>query len=135
MRAEVYRLWIPAIAWAAIILISSGNTASAVNTAQWLRQVVPAITPMQLETANFVIRKIGHLVAYAILGALNFRALRGRRPFLALAMAVAVSITDETHQAFVSSRTGTPWDVLIDGIGAALAVLLWRVRTVYSLRI
>jgi VanZ family protein len=47
-----------------------------------------------------------------------------------VAIAVAYSTTDEFHQHFVRGRHGTPVDVLIDSMGAALAALLiHRART------
>ena len=39
----------------------------------------------------------------------------------AVLIAIAVAAADETHQAFVPSRTASPLDVLIDTCGAVLA--------------
>jgi VanZ family protein len=39
-----------------------------------------------------------------------------------------VASLDEWHQSYIPSRTGTPWDVLLDtsaGIVAQVLVLLW----------
>jgi len=74
------------------------------------------------------VRKSAHLVVYATLSALWFRALRGPRggwkpswALLALLVAILVALGDELHQSYTLSRTGTPWDVLLDGFGAFLA--------------
>jgi VanZ family protein len=74
------------------------------------------------------VRKAAHLTVYATLSALWFRARRGPRAgwqpswaLLGLLVSMLVAISDEVHQSFVPSRTGTPWDVLLDTFGALLA--------------
>jgi VanZ family protein len=79
-----------------------------------------------------VLRKLGHAGGYALLAFAWWRAFRGllssRRRFAAIAAAVAVSlayaVSDEFHQSLVTSRHGTPVDVLIDSIGIAAAAVL-----------
>lgn len=73
-------------------------------------------------------RKAAHLTVYATLSALWFRARRGPHKgwqaswaLLALLVSLLVALGDELHQSFVPSRTGTPWDVLLDSFGAFLA--------------
>jgi VanZ family protein len=45
----------------------------------------------------------------------------------AFVVAVAFAASDEWHQSFVPSRQGSPWDVLLDAGGAAVALVgLWR---------
>ncbi|MDP2300717.1 MAG: VanZ family protein [Coriobacteriia bacterium] len=83
---------------------------------------------------------LGHLVVYAVLGALYYAALAGRLPvgraaLIAIALASAYGITDEFHQSFVPGRVPDPVDWLVDTTGAALAVAAlvvigrWRERT------
>jgi VanZ family protein len=82
----------------------------------------------------FVIRKIAHFSEYFALTLLWWWALRtqigGRRALLpAVAIAIGYAVTDEIHQTFVSGRTGTPRDVLIDSVGVlAAAWLITRLR-------
>jgi VanZ family protein len=45
-----------------------------------------------------------------------------RAPLLALALAAAYAVTDELHQGFVPGRHPSVVDVVIDAIGAAIAV-------------
>ena len=49
-----------------------------------------------------------------------------------LVLSVMYAVSDEWHQTFVPTRVGTPWDVMIDGAGAALGLALaglwWRWR-------
>jgi VanZ family protein len=77
-----------------------------------------------LGTIDFILRKIVHMSEYALLTFLWWRVLRN--PWLAFAVAVAYAATDEFHQHFVTGRHGTPIDVGIDAVGAAVAVLLLR---------
>ena len=94
-----------------------------------------------------------HFVAYAILGGLFFRAWRATLPaqrrswctdpqsgepvsrlrarlwtmrwsVLAVLSAAAAAAFDEWHQAFIPSRTSTPWDVLLDTLGAIFVQLV-----------
>jgi VanZ family protein len=74
------------------------------------------------------VRKSAHVVVYATLSALWFRAQRGSRPgwraswaLFALLVSLLVASADEYHQSFDPSRTGTPWDVALDTFAAFLA--------------
>jgi VanZ family protein len=79
-----------------------------------------------------LIKKVGHAVVYGILAWLLLRALVGdgvpsdRLRLLSLALAVAYGASDEIHQAFVPGRHPAVTDVLIDGVGAATAMLIHR---------
>jgi VanZ family protein len=136
--------WAPPIVWMAVILAMSSADFSAENTGSVLHPLLawllPSLTIEQARLIHGVVRKLGHLTEYAILGALCFRAVTRSgtvRPSaaagLALAVSVALALVDESHQAFVPSRTGSMGDVLIDALGALAAVvparLGWR-RTV-----
>jgi VanZ family protein len=77
-------------------------------------------------------RKLGHVTGYFLLTlawwwALNeldlSRSLSAQLRGAAL-FSLLYAATDEFHQTFVSGRTGTPVDVLIDAIGVGLACLL-----------
>ena len=92
---------------------------------EWL---VGPISDQRFEFIHFLVRKAAHLTVYATLSALWFRARRGPRSgwqsnwaLLALLLSMLVALGDELHQSFVPSRTGTPWDVLLDSFGALLA--------------
>jgi VanZ family protein len=81
---------------------------------------------------DVVIKKLGHVTEYAILGWLWWRALSNpkavttRPRFWALIISVAYAITDEFHQSLVPLRHPKVSDVLIDTVGIALALLfIW----------
>ena len=124
----------------ALIWGVSSDIGSADNTAGpfgWvLSAIIPWATAAQIELAHGVARKLGHLVEYAILASLWFRALHsGRRlastpsALAALAITVVWAVTDEVHQGFVPSRTASALDVMFDSTGAALGLLLLYART------
>ncbi|MBC7227930.1 MAG: VanZ family protein [Thermoflexales bacterium] len=79
---------------------------------------------------DVVVKKTGHAALYGVLAWLYWGFLRGDGPpsgrarLLAFGLAVLYAVTDEVHQSFVPGRTPSPWDVVIDGVGAALAVRL-----------
>jgi VanZ family protein len=127
-----------ALLWTALIFVFSSDTFSAPHTGSILQSIATAIfghplSELQYEMTQFVVRKLAHLTAYAILATLWFRALRGeargwamRWSVIAVLIAIAVAATDEFHQSFVPSRTGTPFDVVIDVCGAILAQVIIR---------
>ena len=102
------RLWAPVVLWAAVIFAFSSVPDLGTGLGTW----------------DLVLRKLAHAAEFAVLGALLLRALGAERPALALGIAYAAS--DELHQHFVPGRRGSVFDVLIDAVGVALGVALWR---------
>ena len=102
------RRWAPVVLWAAIIFAFSSVPDLGTGLGTW----------------DLVLRKIAHACEFAVLGALLLRALREERA--ALAAGIAYAVSDELHQHFVRGRVGSPLDVLIDSVGVAVGVLLWR---------
>ena len=78
-----------------------------------------------LSTAEVVVRKLGHLIGYALLAAAWAWALAPSLRRRALPVAALISflyaISDEYHQSFVEGRHATPVDVGIDVLGIAVA--------------
>ena len=110
-RSRLLTVWLPVVAWAAVIFAFSS---------------IPSLSS-GLGTWDTFLRKGAHVTEYAVLGALLYRAL-GREP-LALAVGIAYAATDEIHQYFVRGRHASPVDVAIDAVGVALGMLIWlRVR-------
>ncbi|HWW60384.1 MAG TPA: VanZ family protein [Thermoanaerobaculia bacterium] len=120
--------WLLLLAWIAIILSTSNDTMSSPNTGSFLARILGFLTPGQLAAVNFLLRKLTHIVAYGILGALAFRAVRRTSVGVPLAIACAVAITDETLQATTMLRGGNAGDVLLDTIAAAIFILFLRRR-------
>jgi VanZ family protein len=126
----------------ALIFVGSTDVLSTPHTSRFLgpalRWLFPGFTNESLQGVQAVIRKFGHLTEYAILAILLWRARRqpvanDTRPWswcdarFAVVIAGLYAVTDEFHQSFVSTRQGSPWDVLIDTVGATIGiVVLWR---------
>ena len=129
------------MAWMALIFSASTDLGAARGTSRiigpilhWLK---PDLSPETTERIVFAVRKTAHITEYGLLAVLLWRALR--KPFRgdprpwswavagqAVAVAVVYAGTDEFHQAFVPSRTGSIIDVLWDSTGAAVGlIILW----------
>src|SRR5690349_8790493 len=118
---RLVKSWLPVIVWAALILSASNDTFSSDQSQGWLTKLLGHQVSYAL---NIAVRKAGHVVAYGILGALAYRA--DRRFAVAIAVALLVAATDEWKQSMTMSRTGTPWDVLLDCAGASIGALAAR---------
>ncbi len=111
------KAWLPVIVWAAIILSAANDEFSEPTTRGWLEGILGDVP----KVVNSLFRKGGHIVGYAILGLLAWRA--HRTLLVALLVAIAVAIADETMQSMTLTREGSMYDVLLDACGALLALL------------
>ena len=126
------KYWLPVLLWMALIFIASTDLMSTEHTARFigpfLRWFAPDISDATVASIQFVVRKCAHFTAYAILSALLLRALRQHllaARSVAFVLAALYAVLDELHQSFVPSRTGSPWDVVIDIIGALLGLVIY----------
>jgi VanZ family protein len=78
-------------------------------------------------------RKIAHLTEYFILTFLVWRVFKrhssllvdfNKTIFLSFAIVLSFAISDEIHQYFVDDRAGRALDVLTDGLGAFLFLMV-----------
>jgi VanZ family protein len=137
------RYWLPVILWMCLIFGASSDTKSVQHTdgmlVRLLRFLHIELTTTQLEATRFVVRKGAHMTEYAVLALLLWRALRARTvspdwsaktAAIVLGICVAYATTDEVHQSFVKTRSASPTDVLIDTLGALLALgaIAWFLR-------
>jgi VanZ family protein len=129
--------WLPAIAWACLISFLSTDVFSSDHTSRFIIPVLHVLIPQAsaetLELLHAIIRKSAHLTEYFIFSILLMRALRGqergwklRWAIWAVVLAAGYASLDEFHQSFVPSRTASPWDALLDTVGASVAqIVLW----------
>ena len=127
--------WLPVLLWMGVIYTLSDRPDLT------LSRVLPVFafghSARGLDLADLLLRKIAHVTEYAILTFLVFRALRCRRtgpPGRSLfgwsgLFSVAYAFTDELHQRFVPTRSGTLRDVVIDTAGVLLALAVLRIRS------
>jgi len=114
---------LPALAWAALIFVSSAQ---------------PSLSFAPDPGLDFVIRKTGHMGVFGILALLVWRAVAGtttgRRLWAwALALTVLYAVTDELHQGFVG-REATVRDVALDAAGAVIALTALAIVRAVRLR-
>jgi VanZ family protein len=139
-RWRQVKVWIPPVAWAALIFVFSEQAFSGANTSRilqpLLRYLLPPISASDIEIVHLLLRKVGHFVEYFILAALITRALcqptphelSARHLALAVALAALYAISDEWHQALVPNRSASGVDVLIDVFGAICGISWFRLR-------
>ena len=134
-RRRVLIAWALALGWAGVIWVLGGDDFSSANTSpdilEWLRWLFDDFDARTKYKLLMGIRKSAHFIEYAILAILTFRAALLSAPrhrittavWVALFIVASLATADEARQSFSPVRTGSPYDVLIDLAGGALAVL------------
>ena len=129
------KAYLPVVLWMTMIFIASTDLGSSRRTSRIigpiLRWFKPDVSEQTIRAVQAVVRKGAHVTVYAILAMLVWRArrtARGTNPLLAgwswrevlgiVLFCGLYAVSDEVHQAFVSTRQGHPLDVLLDSIGA-----------------
>ena len=101
-------LYLPLIIWCLVIFIfSNRKTTVNVGPNYW---------------TDFVVKKIAHIIEYAILSILSYGAFN-KSKIKALIFVLLYGISDEIHQSFVPGREPRIRDVIIDLLGGGLG--LW----------
>jgi len=107
--------WFPVVVWAAIIFYLSSQPDLKISEG----------------LADLILRKIAHTAEFGVLTFLIFRAVKNtfnasvRSSLVLSAVSVILyAVSDEIHQMYVPTRHGALSDVLIDGIGIVIAMLL-----------
>jgi len=145
--STVGKAWLAAGLWLGLIAFESTNALSAENTGRILYPLLHflfGLDPLRFFTWHFVLRKTGHVVGYAVLSLLLFRAWKATIQVsggprwsivwarIAFAMTTLVASLDEWHQTFLPSRTGAIRDIVLDSIaalGAQILLFFWLRRT------
>jgi VanZ family protein len=135
------KFWLPVLIWMAMIFTASTDIGSTRHTSRFIgpfiRYFWPDVSAETIHKVQVAVRKTGHISGYAFFAMLVYRALqRGlfangwsiRSAGIAEGASILYAITDELHQSTVPSRLGSPLDVLIDAIGAALGLAtIWAI--------
>ena len=92
---------------------------------------IPSVDMPSFGLLDFLVKKGGHALGYGLLALCYLHGLKGdskviylRWIAIAWALAVLYSASDEFHQSFVPGRYPSMTDVLIDSLGAAIAMIL-----------
>lgn len=112
----------------------SGDLGSGKNTLgilKWLLSWFVDLEPAQLRLLNFYVRKTGHVLAYALMYLLWFRAFRAQAHYgpwraclWSLGFCLFYALMDEGRQWFYDSRGASIGDVILDMSGVSLAALI-----------
>ncbi|MBD3282071.1 MAG: VanZ family protein [Candidatus Portnoybacteria bacterium] len=111
---RIIKYWLPIIIWMGIIFYLS------------------SIPGLQSGLDNdFILRKIAHIMEYAILTFLLLRAFNAKttkKILITALISIAYAASDEYHQSFVLNRHGSLIDVGIDSIGVFLTSIMWYIK-------
>jgi len=117
--SKFIKFWLPVIVWMIVIFTFSS---------------IPDLKSGLKE--DYILRKIAHMIEFAILTYLLFRAIKIDDPKIkkaiiySLIIAVFYALTDEYHQSFVFGRQCSFKDVGIDSIGILIGAGLCYIRNV-----
>jgi len=135
----IWKAWLAAGLWLGLIVIESSAALSSENTGRLLYPILHflfGLNPFQFLDWHFYLRKSGHVIGYAVMSILFFRAWRVTIPVpgmprwsivwsrIAFFMTALVASLDEWHQSFLPSRTGNVRDILLDSTAAFGAQVL-----------
>lgn len=115
---RILKYWLPPILWGLIIFSFSSLQVGSSNEIYW---------------KDFLFKKTAHVIEYAILAILLYRAMINsevskKKAFLiSIAVASLYGLTDEFHQSFTPGREPKIRDVFIDTIGGSIGGL-WAKR-------
>lgn len=110
---KLANLWGPPLFW--MVLIFAGSS--------W-----PSAHVSENQLVDFLAHKAVHLFEYGVLSFLFLRA--SDSVIIAFFLAFLFGVSDEYHQVFVPGREGRLKDLLVDSLGAALALGLIKARTI-----
>ena len=113
------KYWLPVLLWMIFIFVGSTDLMSAEHTSRFLvpflRWLGLDISDPAVATIQLFIRKCEERLARAAASA--------------FILAVIYATFDELHQAFVPSRTASPYDVAIDTAGALSGLVVYWFMT------
>lgn len=130
--------WLPTVLWLVMIAFFSTDTFSAEHTGSILEKIIRAvygnISQEHFRMLHIFVRKTAHFTVYGFLSLLAFYSWRASLPrrdpwtftwsALALLVTLIAGSSDEIHQIFVPSRGPSPYDVMLDMMGALFVQIL-----------
>jgi VanZ family protein len=142
MMKDFIIYWLPPIAWMAFIfptnnfLTFNSTSRIIVPIIKWL---LPHANQYTIETLHMMIRKCGHFFEYGFLAYLLLRGIRGGNKRLNLKwiiyaglITIGYGALDEFLQTFISSRTGSVYDWMIDSAGTVFVLSFIYIKSGYK---
>lgn len=131
--------WLAAGLWMGVIFYLSHQPSSSSNELSTgvmsiLKENVFALMPFDWDTGSLhhFIRKSAHFFAYFLLGILTFNAMIKSFPRIekkntlwAFMICVLYAVSDETHQLFISGRSGEVKDIILDSSGSLVGIMVF----------
>jgi hypothetical protein len=102
----------------------------------FLLSATPSDEMVNFGIYDFLIKKGAHMVGYGLLALAFLRGFgydRKNHILMVLLLVFFYAASDELHQAFVPGRNASPVDVMIDMVGAIIALIASRNKLVRSL--
>jgi len=131
--------WLPVLAWMGF-LFPANEVLNFDSTSSFLvpliRWLLPDASQATITTLHTLIRKCAHFGGYAILTFLLFRGFRTTEKktwkvkwlIYAGIIAISYAVLDEFLQTFISSRTISFFDWVIDSVGVVFALGIISMR-------
>lgn len=147
MKKTGFRITLPMVLlvlWMGLILYFSSDTGaeSSLKSGLVMKYLGPIIqkismhirgTEFSTSNLHFIVRKLAHMFNYGMLSSLSYLSCYSIKPrkFLSSLFAIVYStsfaLIDEFYQTFVSGRSGSVRDVLIDSVGIYAAVVIFSI--------
>ncbi len=110
-----------------IFIMSSFDADSSNNQSNLIVNVISNLFNINnLDLLTLIIRKLAHFTEYFILGLLTYNCLRDyHKPYyFGIIICIIYAISDEVHQIFIPGRSMRLLDIIIDSLGAIIAILV-----------
>lgn len=125
-QTHKFRLFLAlTLCWTAVIFTHSLMPATVSRQESGgILQILQRLLPF---LSHFLLRKLAHFSAFAVLGALLARTVTlktAQQPALPFLLGLVSALCDETIQLFVAGRSGEVRDVWIDFSGVVVGALL-----------
>ena len=126
----------PLFLWIGVIFFFSSQQGAMSKTSVFIRPILLFLFPNAPEEILVIyhgyIRKFAHFAEYFVLAFLAFRAFRSPaneflqkyRYFVSLILVFSIALLDEFNQSFLTSRTSSFWDVLLDTAGGLTMLMI-----------
>lgn len=127
----------PFVVWIIVVLVLGSSQGSSAQTSRFIRPIIefffPNAAPDTFLLIHAFIRKTAHFVEYGILAMLAARAFSGpsstlmrrRWAWISIGAVAAVACIDELTQSFLTTRTGSVLDFLLDLAGGLTGLALY----------